>query len=99
VLVAGVTAAPAVVLVVAVAAVLLAWDFGHHAVDLDETMAEDAVTHNAELVRVAGGTLVAALTVGLVSVAGLFVSVPTLGPVATGLLFVGAVFAVAGLTE
>ena len=99
VVVAGITATGAIVLVVAVAAALLAWDFGQYAVDLADSMADDAITQNAELVRVAGGTLIAALTVGALSLAGLVVTVPTVGPVTTGLLLVGSVLAVAGLSD
>ncbi|WP_324756831.1 DUF7519 family protein [Haloarcula sp. GH36] len=98
VVVAGVTATGAIVLVVAVAAAVLAWDFGQYAVDLAESMTEDAITHNAELVRIAGGTLLAALTVGALSLSGLVLTVPSVGPVTTGLLLVGAVLAVAGLS-
>ncbi|MFC6975626.1 hypothetical protein ACFQL1_14745 [Halomicroarcula sp. GCM10025709] len=99
VVLAGLTAAGAIVLVLAVAAALLAWDFGQYAVDLAESMADDAITHNAELVRVAGGTLLAALTVGALSLAGLALTVPTVGPVTTGLLLIGSVLAVAGLSD
>ncbi|MDS0280996.1 DUF7519 family protein [Haloarcula onubensis] len=97
VLVAGVVGTGPLALLVATAAAVLAWDFGHYAVALDHGLADEAVTRNAELVRVAGGTLVGAAAVGGLSLSTLAVAVPAVDTLTAGLLFVGSVLAVYGL--
>ncbi|WP_135301990.1 DUF7519 family protein [Haloarcula amylovorans] len=94
VLVAGVFGSNTVSLLFGVAAAVLAWDFGHYAVSLDTSLTEDAVTQNAEVVRVAGGTLLAALTVGVVSVSGLVVAVPAVDTLTATLLFAGTILTI-----
>lgn len=97
VLVAGALGHGTLALLVATAAAVLAWDFGHYAIALDHGLTDDAVTRSAERVRVAGGTLVAAATVGVLSLSSLAVTVPAVDTVTAGLLFVGSVLAVYGL--
>ncbi|MBX0293290.1 DUF7519 family protein [Haloarcula nitratireducens] len=94
VLVAGVLGSAAVSLLFGVAAAVLAWDFGHYAISLDESLTDGAVTRNAEVVRVAGGTLVAALTVGVVSLSGLVVAVPAADTLTATLLFAGTILTI-----
>ncbi|WP_254273580.1 DUF7519 family protein [Haloarcula marina] len=97
VLVAGVLGTATVALVVGLAAAILAWDFGQYACALAVGTAPDAVTQNAELVRVAGGTLVAACVVGLLSLSVAVVAVPAVDTVTATLLFAGIVLTVYGV--
>ncbi|WP_276271120.1 DUF7519 family protein [Haloarcula litorea] len=97
VLAAGAVGTTTLSLLVATAGVVLAWDFGQYAVTLDEGTNADARTRSAELVRVAGGTFVAALTVAVVALGALVVPVPTVDRLTLLLLFVGVVLTVYGV--
>ncbi|MDT3437174.1 hypothetical protein [Haloarcula sp. 1CSR25-25] len=98
VLIAGTPGHDGLALLIATAALILAWDFGHYAVALDHGLTADAHTRSVELVRVAGGTLVGAATVGVLSVVTAAVAVPPVDTLTAGLLFGGSVLAIYGMT-
>lgn len=82
---------PVEMMLVAIIAVVLAWDLGHYAIEMGEQLGRTAPTHKAELAHAGGSTFVGILAAGFGY--AVYTGAPTEQPISALIfLLIGAVF-------
>lgn len=87
----GILGSPVMMVMIGMIGVVIAWDLGHHSIDLGEQLGRSAPTIKGELFHAGGSVFVGALAAGILYV--VFMASPTEQPI-SALIFIvlGAVF-------
>lgn len=87
----GLLGSPVMLVIIGMVGIIIAWDLGHHSIDLGEQLGRSAPTIKGELFHAGGSVLVGAIAAGIIY--AVFMASPTEQPI-SALIFIvlGAVF-------